>query len=86
MDMGPMGTYRFLQHGGVGIGAVMPTTAASQWRYYIGVDDIDRAIAAIETGGGKLIDGPHEIPGGEFSLHATDPQQVGFGLVGPRKA
>ena len=86
MDMGPMGKYRFLQHGGVGIGAVMPATSASQWRYYIGVDDIDRAIAAIETGGGTLIDGPHEIMGGDFSLHATDPQRVDFGLVGPRKS
>lgn len=86
MDMGPMGKYQFLQHGGVAIGAVMPTATASHWRYYIGVDDIDRAIAAIAAGGGKLVEGPHQIPGGEYSLHATDPQQVGFGLVGPRKS
>ena len=86
MDMGEMGKYRFLQHGGVAIGAVMPTTSASQWRYYIGVDDIDRAIAAIDAGGGKVVEGPHPIPGGEFSLHATDPHGTAFGLVGPRKS
>ena len=89
MDMGPMGKYRFLQHAGVAIGAVMPKPPqmpASLWSYYIGVDDIDRAIGAIEAGGGKVSNGPHEIPGGEYSLHAIDPQQATFGLVGPRKA
>ena len=86
MDMGPMGKYHFLQHGGVAIGAVMPTATTSSWRYYIGVDDIDRAIAAIGAGGGKVVEGPHEIMEGEFSLHATDPQGAAFGLVGPRKA
>jgi uncharacterized protein len=87
MDMGPMGKYRFIQHGGVAIGAVMPTmpdSPASQWRFYIGVDDIDRAMAAIGGSGGKVVSGPHEIPGGEFSLHGIDPQGATFGLVGPR--
>jgi len=88
MDMGPMGKYRFLQHGGVGIGAVMskpPQMPVSMWSYYIGVDDIDRAIKAIEAGGGTVVHGPQEIPGGEFSLNAIDPQQAMFGLVGPRR-
>ena len=86
---GPMGKYRFLQHGGVTIGAVMPTMAhapESRWTYYIGVDDIDRAVKAVEVGGGTIIHGPQEIPGGEFSLSAADPHGVSFGLVGPRKA
>jgi predicted enzyme related to lactoylglutathione lyase len=89
MPMGDFGPYRFLQHGGVGIGAVMPKTPhmpASMWSYYIGVDDIDRAANAVTEGGGTIIHGPQEIPGGEFSLNAIDPQQVMFGLVGPRKA
>jgi predicted enzyme related to lactoylglutathione lyase len=89
MNMGPMGKYRFIQHGGVAIGAVMPTmpaAPASQWRYYIGVDDIDRASAAVSAGGGKVTNGPHEIPGGEFSLHGVDPQGAAFGLVGPRSS
>ena len=89
MDMGPMGKYRFVQHGGVGIGAVMPKTPhmpASMWSYYIGVDDIDRAAKAVTDGGGTIVHGPVEIPGGEYSLNAIDPQQAIFGLVGPRKA
>jgi predicted enzyme related to lactoylglutathione lyase len=88
MDMGPMGKYRFLQAGEVGIGAVTakPPQSPTMWIHYIGVDDIDRAVAAVSAGGGKTMQGPHEIPGGEFSFLGIDPQGALFGLVGPRKA
>lgn len=88
MDMGEMGTYRFIQHNGVAIGAIMglmPEMPMSVWSYYIGVDDIDRAIAAVNDGGGQVVNGPMEIPGGEFALNGVDPQGAAFGLVGPRK-
>ncbi len=88
MDMGPMGQYRFLQCGGVTIGAMMPRmpqVPVPAWNHYIGVDDIDRAAAAIAAGGGQVIHGPEEIPGGEFALNGIDPQGAHFGLVGPRK-
>ena len=89
MDMGSMGKYSFVQHGGVGIGAVMrkpEQMPVSMWTYYIGVDDIDRAANAVRDGGGQIINGPMEIPGGEYALNAIDPQGAAFGLVGPRKS
>jgi predicted enzyme related to lactoylglutathione lyase len=88
MDMGEMGKYRFIQSNGVNIGAVMrkpPQLPVSLWTYYIGVDDIDRAVDAIKAGGGQIFNGPMEIPGGEFALNAMDPQGASFGLVGPRE-
>lgn len=88
MPMGPFGTYRFLQSGGETIGALMrrmPQAPVPFWSYYIGVDDIDRAVAAIGAGGGQVVHGPQEIPGGEYSLNGIDPQGAMFGLVGPRK-
>jgi predicted enzyme related to lactoylglutathione lyase len=88
MDMGEMGKYRFIQSGETTIGAVMrkpPQLPVSMWTYYIGVDDIDRAVSAIKAGGGQVLNGPMEIPGGEFALNAIDPQGAPFGLVGPRK-
>ena len=88
MDMGPMGKYRFIQHDGVGIGAIMPkldVVPHSVWSFYIGVDDIDRAAAAVTAGGGTLNGALMQIPGGEFSVHCSDPQGAAFGLVGPRK-
>ena len=89
MDMGEFGQYRFVQNDGVNIGAIMPRMPdmpVSLWTYYIGVDDIDRAAAAIGEKGGKILNGPMEIPGGEFALNGMDPQGASFGVVGPRKA
>jgi uncharacterized protein len=88
MDMGELGKYQFLYRGGTMIGAIMPKMPqmpVSLWSYYIGVDDIDRAAAAVTDGGGTILQGPMEIPGGEYSLNALDPQGASFGLVGPRK-
>jgi len=89
MDMGELGKYRFLYHGDVMIGAVMPKMPempVSMWSFYIGVDDIDRAHEAVKAGGGQVLMGPMEIPGGEFSINGIDPQGAPFGLVGPRKS
>jgi len=88
MDMGEMGKYRFIQNRGTTIGAVMPKPAqlpVSMWTYYFGVEGIDRAVEAIRSGGGQVLNGPMEIPGGEFAVNAMDPQGASFGLVGPRK-
>ena len=87
MDMGQMGTYRFLCAGDVRIGAVgdaQPGGDGPRWVYYIGVDDIDRATGAVTDGGGKVVQGPHQIPGGEFTAICADPQDIRFGIVGPR--
>ena len=88
MPMGEMGDYRFIQANGVNIGAIMrkpPQRPVSVWSYYIGVDDIDRAADAVTDGGGQILFGPMEIPGGEYSLNGMDPQGAAFGIVGPRK-
>lgn len=87
MDMGPMGKYRFFYHGETMVGAVMPKPEqmpVSMWGFYHRVADIDVALAAIRAGGGQLIVGPDEIPGGEYSVKAIDPQGAAFGLVGKR--
>lgn len=89
MDMGEMGRYRFISKAGTMIGAVMQRPKempASAWGFYVGVDDIDRAVDAVKAGGGRILAGPMEIPGGELSLDGIDPQGASFGLVGPRKS
>jgi uncharacterized protein len=89
MPMGEMGDYKFINQGGVMIGAIMPKPPqmpVTAWTYYIGVDDIDRAAKAVTGGGGQIFHGPMEIPGGEYSLNGMDPQGASFGLVGPRKS
>ncbi|MEA1072626.1 VOC family protein [Sphingomonas sp. LY160] len=88
MPMGEMGDYQFVQNAGVGIGAIMPLmpdVPHPMWNFYIGVDDIDRANEAVKANGGTVFQEPMQIPGGEYSLNAADPQGATFGLVGPRK-
>ena len=88
MPMGELGAYRFLQRGDVGIGAVMPLMEgypAPVWNFYIGVDDIDRALAAVKAHGGTVTNEPMEIPSGEYAMNAIDPQGAPVGFVGPRK-
>lgn len=86
MDMGPMGKYQFIRHGTM-IGAVMPANAdmgPPRWNQYFRVEDIDAAKTAVEDGGGRVVNGPDEIPGGDFSMNCIDPQGAPFGLVGGR--
>jgi uncharacterized protein len=89
LDMGPMGKYDFLWDGAKRfmLGAVMPQTPdmpVPAWTYYFRVPDIDSAVTLIRANGGTLHKEPVEIPGGEYSLGAADPQGATFGLVGPR--
>lgn len=90
MDMGPLGQYEFWQAGGAnpyGVGAVMPLMPGmpmSMWTFYFRVPDIDAAVSYIKANGGQIVQEPTEIPGGEFSINAIDPQGAAFGLVGPR--
>jgi uncharacterized protein len=98
MDMGPMGTYEFLRHTGRApdgsppgqgmLGAVYPMVPEDpqpHWLFYFRVPDIDAGVAHIEANGGHIHQGPAEVPGGEFTLTAADPQGAYFGLVGGRK-
>ncbi|MBL0922877.1 MAG: VOC family protein [Sphingomonadaceae bacterium] len=90
MDMGPLGKYQFwwASEKRFMLGAVMPKMPempVSAWGFYFRVPDIDAAAEAIKVNGGTLFQEPIEIPGGDFSLNASDPQGAAFGLVGPRK-
>ena len=95
MDMGPLGRYDFLRHptrGAPGTGAgmlgavmpIMPGAPAPAWQYYFRVPDLDAAVASIETHGGAILRPPTEIPGGDFSMVARDPQGAAIALVGGR--
>lgn len=87
LEMGPKGQYQFIRHGAV-LGAIMPDEAndAPHWTQYFQVENIDAAKAIVENGGGRIITGPDEIPGGDFAMNCLDPQGALFGLVGPRPA
>ncbi|MDP4032339.1 MAG: VOC family protein [Pseudorhodobacter sp.] len=90
MDMGEMGSYDLFSHRGADIGGMMrlapnmPGPGLPFWLPYFGVDGIDAAVARIKAAGGKVVNGPHDVPGGAFIVVATDPQGALFALVGPK--
>jgi hypothetical protein len=87
MSMGPMGDYCFIDHDGVRLGAIMQKPAQNPvggWLTYFGVESVAAARRAIESGGGKVVNGPHQVPGGDWIIIATDPQGAAFGVVGPQ--
>jgi predicted enzyme related to lactoylglutathione lyase len=87
MPMGALGDYCFIDRAGERLGAIMQKSEESPmatWLFYFGVSSIGAAKRAIESGDGKILHGPHQVPGGDWALIATDPQGAPFGAVGPQ--
>jgi predicted enzyme related to lactoylglutathione lyase len=83
MDMGAMGVYRIFGKGARQLGGMMRARESSMpplWNYYVGTDDLDAAIAHATKAGGKLLNGPHEVPGGARVAQLLDPQGAMFAL------
>jgi predicted enzyme related to lactoylglutathione lyase len=88
MDMGPMGTYRIFGKDGTQLGGMMKKPdemPVSAWGFYVNVEGIDAGIERIEANGGKVLMGPHEVPGGSWIVQAIDPQGAHFALVAARR-
>ena len=89
MPIGDSGDYLFLHQGDVAFGGAMRRmdgTPPTSWTFYVRVADIDAAHAAVTRGGGTVVMGPHQVPGGDHVVLGIDPQGVVFGLVGQRAA
>jgi predicted enzyme related to lactoylglutathione lyase len=86
MDMGPMGTYQIFAENGQQRGAMFnsPNVPHPIWLFYFNVDSITAAQQRLETAGGKIMNGPMEVPGGGWIIQAADPQGVMFAIVGPK--
>lgn len=88
MDMGAMGTYQLVRHGGGDIGAMMGLGDAPVpvWLAYFGVDGaVTKVIEAIAAAGGTVHHGPMEVPGPAWIAVAQDPQGAWFAVVGPQR-
>lgn len=88
IDMGPIGIYQTFSMGGPANGGMMsrpPGMPNAAWIFYVNVDAIDAAIERIKTGGGKVVNGPLQVPGGSWIVNATDPQGALFAVVAPKR-
>ncbi|HSY07206.1 MAG TPA: VOC family protein [Steroidobacteraceae bacterium] len=83
-DMGPMGVYHLVGiHGVQSIGMFkippdrpMPTA----WMCYAHVADVDKAANGAKAAGGKIMNGPMQVPGGTWIAHLSDPQGAAFAV------
>ena len=86
MDMGPeMGKYQIFNRGNRMMGGMMnkPKALANvppNWAIYFRVPDINAAAARVKANGGQVVNGPLEVPGGDWVLNAIDPQGAPFSL------
>lgn len=88
IDIGPMGVYQIFAVDGVPTGGIMTKpeqVPVPHWGYYFNVEAIDAAVDRIDAGGGKVINGPMEVPGGSWIVQGFDPQGGYFCLVAPKK-
>jgi uncharacterized protein len=87
-DTGAMGTYQVFSAGGQPVGGMYTKPADMPipfWLYYFNVGDIDAAVERVTAGGGQILDGPFEVPPGDWVARCTDPQGAMFAIEGQRR-
>jgi predicted enzyme related to lactoylglutathione lyase len=85
MDMGPdLGVYQMFGIGGRQQGGIFTRPKQMQgpvaWLSYVRVPDAKKSPDAIKKAGGQVINGPQEVPGGDWIVQAIDPQGVMFAV------
>jgi uncharacterized protein len=88
MDMGACGVYQIFAIDGAPSGGMMtkmPDSPAPFWLYYFNVEAIDAAAARAKDAGGKVLMGPHQVPGGGWIVQCLDPQGAMFAMVANKR-
>ncbi len=91
MDMGEYGSYSVFRHPDDPEGSMMGgmfdaarwEERAPEWLHYVNVDGMDAATERIRDGGGRVLFGPMDVPGGGRSAQCMDPQGGRFAVFAP---
>ncbi len=86
-EFDPKDPYQLISAGGRTIGGIFtkrPTVPLPFWLYYFNVGDIDAAAERVRSSGGRVVQGPVELPDGSWIARCIDPQDAMFALQGPR--
>jgi hypothetical protein len=89
MDMGEHGIYRIYGGDGPPLGGIMtspPEMPVCAWLFYIRVADLDATMEKVSAGGGVVVNGPIDVPGGDRIAQCRDPQGAMFALHWAREA
>jgi predicted enzyme related to lactoylglutathione lyase len=91
-DMGgPVGTYYIFGKGSTQMGGAFlrgkdVAPGRPRWLVYLGVPGVTAAVDAVKAAGGRLLNGPHQVPGGNWVAQAVDSHGVHLALHGPMEA
>jgi predicted enzyme related to lactoylglutathione lyase len=84
MDMGPAGEYLMYGLGKKMLGGMYTKTkdmpGPSAWCSYIRVEDAQATTKKLQAAGAKVMNGPMEVPGGDWITQAMDPQGAVFAI------
>jgi len=84
LDMGPMGRYhifgRKFDLGGVMNKPAHMAQAPPHWGFYFRVPDVNAGGERVKANGGQVLNGPMEVPGGDWIVNCVDPQGAHFSL------
>jgi predicted enzyme related to lactoylglutathione lyase len=83
-DMGPMGTYQLFAYDGADQGGIMtkpPHVPHSHWGFVFRVGAVAAAAEHVKAGGGTVVNGPMQVPSGDWVIQAKDPQGAAFSLL-----
>ena len=86
-EVDPTSPYQLFCAGGQTIGGIFTKRAGEPvpfWLYYFSIGDLDAALEGVRTGGGRIFEGPVEVPGGSWIARCIDPQGAVFALQGKR--
>ena len=84
MDMGPMGKYhmfgRSFPLGGMMNKPPQMAQMPPHWGFYFRVPDVNAGAERVKANGGQILNGPMEVPGGDWIVNCMDPQGASFSL------
>jgi uncharacterized protein len=90
MDMGPQGTYQIYGTGGHQLGGMFTPgglpPSGPQWVPYILVRDARRSVELVKELGGAVLQGPTEVPGGDWVFTGIDRQGAMFAVHSKKRA
>ena len=82
-DMGPDDVYLVFGRNGKPLGGIyrkMPEQPDCAWLGYVRVKDVEKIVKKVKSAGGKLINGPMDVPGGDRIAQFLDPQGAMFAV------
>ncbi len=87
-ESGALGNYQSFAAGGQTLGGMFSKREREPfpfWLYYINVDDIEAATQRVRSLGGRIFEGPLQVPGGSWVARCIDPQGAMFAVEGKRR-